>query len=99
MKLADLRRMAIKSGARIHFPLADGMECVVNEHGIAQVPGMRAAGDCNLEDELGRASQFTLESLAPEQKNKPRTQILTREQMAAMVEAKTSAAVHDDHDE
>jgi hypothetical protein len=99
MKLVDLRRITIKTSSRIRFPLSNGMECLLNEHGIAEVPGMRAAGDINLEEELARAPQFTLESAAPAEKTKPRPQILTRDQMAAMVSAKTAEAAHDDHEE
>src|SRR5438034_1403626 len=50
-----------RSRRGIRFSLPNGMECVLNEHGIAEVPAMRAAGDFNLEEELGRAAQFTLE--------------------------------------
>ena len=43
MKLADLRKLSIKQKTRIHFALAGGLECVITEHGIAQVPGLRGA--------------------------------------------------------
>ena len=99
MKLADLRRITIKTSVRIRFPLSNGMECVLNEHGIAQIPALHAVPDFNLEDELARAAQFTLESASPIEKNKPRPRQLTREQLAALVGAKTAAAGHDDHDE
>jgi len=75
------------------------MECVLSEHGVAQVPAMRAAGNFNLEEELAQAMQFTLESAAPGDKNKARPQILTREQMAAMAGPKTAEAAHDEHDD
>ena len=99
MKLADLRRIAIKSSTRIRFPLSNGMECIVSEHGVAQVPAMRAAGGFNLEDELTRAAQFTLENAAPGEKNKARKQTLTREQMAAMLGSKSAEAAADDHED
>jgi hypothetical protein len=99
MKLADLRRITIKTTSRIRFPLSNGMECVLNEHGVAQIPAMRARGDFNLEEELARAQQFTLESAAPAEKTRHRPQVLNREQMAAMVGTKTAEAVHDEHDE
>ena len=98
MKLADLRKVTIKTNSRIRFSLSNGMECVLNEHGIAQVPAMRAVGDFNLEEELSRASQFTLEPAAPVEKTKSRPQILSREQMSALLGQK-SAEAHDDHDE
>jgi hypothetical protein len=40
------------------------MECVVNEHGIAQVPGLRSVPDFNLEQELVSATSFVLEPVA-----------------------------------
>jgi len=99
MKLADLRRISIRTGVRIRFSLSNGMECVLNEHGIAQVPAMRAAGDFNLEEELSRASQFTLESAASTEKNKNRTQILSRDEMATLAGSKNAEAAHDEHEE
>ena len=98
MKLADLRRATIKANLRIRFPIAGGLECVVNEHGIAQVPDLRAIPGFNLEEELAKASQFTVEpaGLADNVKTKP--QILNREQLAAMVAARPEAAP-DDHEE
>ena len=98
MKLADLRRTAIKSGVRIRFELSNGMECVLNEHGIAQVPNLRAMPAFDLEEELARAGRFTVEPAAAE-KGKSRPQLLDREQLAALVGTKAADAAHDDHDE
>ena len=64
MKLADLRKLSIRRQIRIRFPLRNGMECVVNEHGIAQVPGLRSVPDFNLEQELVSAASFVLEPVA-----------------------------------
>ena len=99
MNLADLRRAAIKTNVRIRFPLSGGLECVVNEHGIAQVPALRSIPDFNLEEELARAPQFTLEPAGPPDKTKVRAQILNREQLAALVVSRSAEAVHDDHEE
>jgi hypothetical protein len=79
MKLAELRRAAVKRRLRIRFPLSNGMECVVNEHGIAQVPALRAIPSFNLEEELNRAPEFVVE-LAGDAKSKPR--IYTAEELA-----------------
>ena len=97
MNLADLRRISIKTNARIRFPLSNGMECVLNEHGIAQIPALHAIPDFNLENELARAAKFTLEPTAQE-KGKPGPQILSREQMSALAGGKP-AETHDEHDE
>ena len=99
MKLADLRRVTIKTNARIRFPLSNGMECVLNEQGIAQIPAQRAALGLNLEEELARAAQFTLEPAASPDKIKSRPQILNREQLAALIGSKSAAAHADEHEE
>jgi len=97
MKLADLRRTAIKSSVRVRFSLSNGMECVLNEHGIAQIPALQAVPNFDLEDELTRVSQFTVEQAGGD-KSKGRPLILTRDQLVAMVGSK-SVEAHDDHDE
>jgi hypothetical protein len=98
MTLADLRRTAIKSGVRVRFSLSNGMECVMNEHGVAQIPALRAAPNFDLEDELSRATQFNVEKVSAE-KDKSRPQLLNREQLAALVGTKPGEAVHDDHED
>ena len=97
MKLADLRRVTIKTGSRVRFPLSNGMECVINEHGIATVPALRAVAGFNLEQELARAAQFVLEPAAPEKNSRPK--ILSREEMAAMAGTGSAEAAHEEHDE
>jgi len=52
MNLGDLRKLAIRQQTRIRFSLANGMECVVNEHGVAQVPDLKGVPNFNLEQEL-----------------------------------------------
>jgi hypothetical protein len=99
MKLADLRRVAIKTGVRFRFPLSNGLECVLTEHGIAEIPALRAVPNFDLEDELARAVQFTMEPVSTAEKSRNRLEVLNREQLAALVAPKTAAATHDDHDE
>jgi len=93
MKLADLRRLSVKQRTRIHFKLSDGMECVITEHGIAQVPGLRGIPAFNLEDELAAAREFRLERAgAPDRKDAPETRSLTREEVACLVGPSSAAA-------
>ena len=99
MKLADLRRLTIRNGSRIYFSLSNGMECVVNEHGIADVPALQQPGGFNLEEELGRAAEFRLESAAPAEKNKSRPQILNRDQLADLVQSKTAEKPAEEHED
>ncbi len=94
MTLADLRRLAIRKQTKIHFRLRNGMECIVNEEGIAQVPALRAIPDFNLEDELGAAGEFLIEpALPPPPRKGPRAQ------MESLSAASPTAAVHHDHDD
>ncbi len=95
MKLADLRKITIKQQVRIRFRLTGGLECVVNEHGIAQVPSLKGVPGFNLEDELTRAAEFLLES-AGRDRSKAKAQTLTREQLAALV---ASGSTHESLDE
>jgi hypothetical protein len=94
MKLVDLRRVAIKKQLKIHFKLRNGMECIVNEEGIATVPALKAIPDFNLEDELAAAGEFTVQAAAPAA---PRN--ATRAEMMAMTSDSPAAAVQHDHDD
>ena len=98
MKLADLRRLAIRKNLRIRFQLARGWECIVNEHGVAQVPALKSVPDFNLEQELAAVPKFLLEPVTGNAKNRPvKPQLLTREELAAMATASpTAAATHED---
>jgi hypothetical protein len=69
VKLADLRKLAIRRQTRIHFNLRNGMECVITEHGVAQVPTLKAVPDFNLEEELAAASSFQLDPVTAGKKN------------------------------
>ncbi len=103
MTLAALRKLAIKRKYQIHFRLRNGMECVVSDRGVAQVPQLQAPPDFNLEEELGQAAEFLLEPAASPDlkspaKNAERPRRVTREELAAMVSS-PSATAHAEHDE
>jgi hypothetical protein len=102
MKLSDLKKVTVKKHLRIRFALSNGMECVVNEHGIAQVPALRAVPAFNLDDELVGVQAFVVEPAESPDKNKgkPRSQAYTRDQLVALVTAgAVGETVHDDHDD
>jgi hypothetical protein len=96
VKLADLRKLSIRKQLRIRFQLSNGMECIITEHGVAQVPALRRAPAFNLEQELAGVSQFVLEPACPEPKapQKPRT--VTLDELAGMLAPATAAADHED---
>jgi hypothetical protein len=88
MKLADLRKLTIKKQLRISFLLRNGMECVIDEHGLAQVPALRRVPDFNLEQELASAGEFSVEPVkSPVKKAPPAPQAIAREQLSAMAAA------------
>jgi hypothetical protein len=102
MKLSDLRKVTVKKQLRIRFALSNGMECIVNEHGIAQVPALRAVPSFNLEDELVSVQTFVVEPAAAGEKDKtkPGARNYTRDEMAALAAAGTGAAApHDEHED
>jgi hypothetical protein len=102
MNLADLRRITVKKQLRIRFTLSNGMECVLNEHGIAQVPALRSVPAFNLEDELAAVQQFLVEPVVVGSKDKGKStpRNYTRTELSAMAAAGTGGeSAHDDHDE
>ncbi len=94
MKLNDLRKYAIRSQVRIQFRLANEMECIVDDHGIARIPGFKGQAEISLERELESAQVFRLTPI--EAALKPRS--LTRQELAELLGDITAVAAHD-HDE
>ena len=94
MKLADLKRLAVKKHLKIHFRLRNGMECIVNEDGVARVPALKAIPDFNVEDELAAAGEFLIEPAPPAA---PRT--VPRAEMMTIAADSPGAAAHHDHDD
>jgi hypothetical protein len=99
MKLGDLRKLAIRQQTRIRFTLANGLECVVNEHGVAQVPALKSIPDFNLERELAAAQLFQLDALASDPKIPIKTRALRREELSALTDGAPAGEVHDHDDE
>jgi hypothetical protein len=99
MKLGDLRKFAIRQQTRIRFPLTNGLECVVNEQGVAQVPALKSIPDFNLEHELAAAQHFQIDALPADPKGPTKTRVLRREELAALTDGAPAAEVHDHDDE
>jgi hypothetical protein len=98
VKLIDLRRMAIKNRVRVQFALSNGMECVVTEHGICQVPQLNGPTDLNLETELANARQFSLEPVLGGKGARPKAQSIGREELEKLAGGSAGAPAHD-HEE
>jgi len=96
MKLQDIRKHAVRHETKISFALSNGMACIVDEHGVSRVPGLDRAPDFNLEEELARAQEFSLEPVTRSPQGKkaapaaPRR--LSREQMQALVSQSSAGA-------
>jgi hypothetical protein len=104
MKLSDLRKITVKKHLRIRFALSNGMECIVDEHGIAKVPALRAVPTFNLEEEMAGVQAFVVEPAdggdGDKDKLKVKLRYYTRDEMAALVTAGTgAAAAHDEHED
>lgn len=102
MKLADLRRLAIRQQTRVRFALpgASPFECVIDEHGIARVPGLRETAGFSLEEELAATREFELETVPATAKATPSRRRVGRDEVEKLAAAgRGSAAAADDHDE
>ncbi len=98
MKLADLRRLAVRQGIRIWFTAANGVDCVVDERGVARVPSLKGTPAFNLEEELASAREFRLEQAESAGANRARERRVTLEELTATVSAAPKAA-HAQHEE
>jgi hypothetical protein len=100
MKLADLRKLSIRKNLKIRFRLSNGLECVVTEQGIAQVPGLNRTADFNIEAELASAAQFILEPAGGDPKHPVPPRSLGREELASLTAASPAgaASAHEDED-
>jgi hypothetical protein len=83
--LADLRKVSIRKNVRIRFRTGGGLDCVIDEHGIAQVPGLAGPPDFGLEQELSQAQEFVMEPVLAGKRSLPER--LSRKQLAAMTSA------------
>lgn len=88
MKLQDGRKLAVRQRVRLRFRLRNGMECVIDEHGISRVPELREPPRFNLEDEFAAATSFTLEPAA----GGPARQA-TRQELETLIGAVSATAV------
>ena len=99
MRLADLRKLSIRQNLKIRFQLSNGLECVITEHGVVQVPALRRAPDFNLEQEMASISEFVLDSAAQDQKRPVTPRRIGREELAAMAAPAASAAAAEHEEE
>jgi predicted FMN-binding regulatory protein PaiB len=100
MTLAELKKLAIRRQVRIRFAV-ESTEALIDEHGIAKVPGLQNVPTFNLDHALGTVAQFRLELLGPDGKAKS-VQNANGQEVAKMIaglSAAGAAKATDDHDE
>lgn len=73
MNLADLRRFCVKQRSRIRFSLENGMDCVISEQGICQIPALQAPPSFKLDEQLDRISAFVIETASGKDRTSTRT--------------------------
>ena len=80
--------------------MPNGLECTVDEHGLAQIPALNKVPDFNLERELPSVGEFLLEYRAElDKKGMPRRQTLSRAELDAVTNASAGGAAAADHDD
>lgn len=94
MKLADLRRLSIRRQWKIHFKLRNGMECIVDEQGVARAPALHSVPNFNFEEELAEAEEFLVEPAPPAPARK-----FSRAELTPLADASPAAAAGHDHDD
>lgn len=100
MTLQDLRKLTIKQQLAVHFNLSNGQECVINQQGIAQVPGLHAPPAYNLEQELASVSEFLVDSMTQlDKKGVPLRRKMSRSELTALAGTPAGAAVADHDDD
>ncbi len=88
MKLADAKRLAVKRGLNIRFSLPDGLECVIDCHGVGRVPGLEGTPSFSLEEGFAAAQTFLIEANpGPGDRTggSPKRQLLSRSQLEEWV--------------
>jgi hypothetical protein len=97
MKLADLRKLSIRKHMKIRFQMSNGMECVITEHGLAQIPALKQIPDFNVEQELCSVSKFVLEPVNVAKKPTVVSKSIDRQELTSMIGASPSPAL--EHEE
>jgi len=80
--------------------MRNGMDCVINETGIAQVPNWKGIPDFNLEEDLAAADSFLLEPVVvvANRKGAPAPRSIGKAELSEMLESGGVAAASE-HDE
>ena len=95
MKLTDLRRLTIRKQLRIRCQLPNGMECVIDEHGLAQIPGLKSIPDFSIQESIQSVERFRIESVNGDKPRDARPEDLMK-LVASIAPGQAAAADHDE---
>jgi hypothetical protein len=81
--------------------MRNGMDCVITETGIAQIPSWKGIPDFNLEEELDAANSFLLEPVVVTVKGKsaPPARSIGKAELSEMASGSTGAAAAAEHED
>jgi len=96
VRLLDARKLAVKQQVCVRFGLSNGMECVIDEHGLSKVPRLSGPPGFNLEEEFARAERFVLELLTREKRAE---RVLTRQELEGMIGSVAPGRAAEEHEE
>jgi hypothetical protein len=85
--------LAIRKQLRVRFTTANGVECLITESGLAQVPTLKEVPHFNLEDVLAETVSFRVEPVAT-----GKAQVTSRDQLEQMIAAMAPGAAVGAHD-
>jgi hypothetical protein len=98
MKLADVRRVAIRKQVRIHFRLPNGLDCTVTEGGLVKIPELKSVPDFNVETILPSVQSFEMEAVGMEVDRRKKVLSVPELEKLVAATAPGAASVHE-HDE
>ena len=71
------------------------MECVIDEHGLAQIPGLKSIPDFNIQESIEGVERFRIEPLSGDKPRDARREDLVK-LVASIAPGAAAAADHDE---
>ena len=71
------------------------MECLIDEHGLAQIPGLNSIPDFNIQDSIEGVERFRIEPVSGDKPRDARREDLVK-LVASIAPGQAAAADHDE---
>jgi hypothetical protein len=88
MTLLELRRYAVRHGVSVHFSASGVGECLVNEHGVLQIPSLDRTPSFRMDSALPDVEKFTLRPV----RTPAKSQTLSRQDFERIIAEPAGAA-------